>query len=375
MKLINQSAEFLPQEAGLSGIYKAIELAGRTSYLSWDKMTDDSAKKFVDMLIKSKHTSVLEHGTIYLKIPFISGSYGKSWWGETSDHDKLPSPFQEFNIINESSIKASKYYHNQYSNCHIESTYKRCSPIITKRTYVDENKSLSYNESDDYKYNDDGIYFEHIAYITTNLRVLQENGWLDDLQYLCEPTEFHEKRLSVKVITSRSISHELVRHRSMSFIQESQRYVGYNKDKFGGEITYIIPSWLDLKDGKYYKGDYDGFWVWMCDGEYVNTQSENKGGTLFLNLLDNAEQYYKRFCSDEYDLRPQEAREILPNATKTTLVITAFESDWREWFAQRLFGKTGTPHPDMVVLANLIKEEFEKAGVWEGIMKYQSKYE
>ena len=68
MKLINQSAQYLPQGAGIDGVYKAIELAGRTSYLSWDKMTDDSAKKFVDMLIKSKHGSVLEHGTVYLKM-------------------------------------------------------------------------------------------------------------------------------------------------------------------------------------------------------------------------------------------------------------------------------------------------------------------
>ena len=111
MKLINQSAQYLPQQAGIDGVYKAIELAGRTSYLSWDKMVDavsvdlntlpknitvddipdyklhpkecikflndnkisyhvvNSSKKFVDMLIKSKHHSVLEHGSIYLKIP------------------------------------------------------------------------------------------------------------------------------------------------------------------------------------------------------------------------------------------------------------------------------------------------------------------
>jgi hypothetical protein len=243
MKLINQSAQYLPQQAGIDGIYKQIELAGRTSYLSWDKMTDDSAKKFVDMLIKSKHMSCLEHGTIYLKIPFISDSYGKSWWRKIVDHDKLPSPFQEFNIINESSIKASKYYHNQYSNCYIESTYKRCSPITTKRTYVDENKSLSYNESDDYKYNDDGIYFEHIAYITTNLRVLQENGWLDDLKYLCEPTEFHEKRLSVKVITDIGVTREFNRHRTFSIVEQSTRYCNFSKDKFGNELTFIIPEY------------------------------------------------------------------------------------------------------------------------------------
>ena len=320
MKLINQSAQYLPQQAGIDGIYKQIELAGRTSYLSWDKMTDDSANKFMDMLIKSKHYSVLEQGTIYLNI-------GNNLYDTEFEHDAC-----KWNLF------IQKYRENPYSK-------------LAHNTHIDG------------------------ASITTNLRVLQENGWLDDLKYFCEPTEFHEKRLSVKVVTSRGISHELVRHRSMSFIQESQRYVEYTKDRFEGEITYIIPHWLDFKEGKYYRDTLDGFYVWTCDGEYVNTQSENRGGTLFLSLLNQAEYFYKRFCSIEYNLKPQQARDILPNATKTTLVITAFESDWRDWFDKRLFSKTGQPHPDMLVLANLIKQEFEKAGVWEGIIKYPSKYE
>lgn len=61
-------------------------------------------------------------------------------------------------------------------------------------------------------------------YITTNYRFLLEKGWLDDLKYLCEPTEHHEKRITVRFTTDRGVSHEFVRHRVFSFAQESTRY-------------------------------------------------------------------------------------------------------------------------------------------------------
>lgn len=176
MRLIESSYKILPQESGLDGIYKMCEIAGRTAYKSEDRITEGSAKKFVEALIKLNHGAVLEHGTIYLFADFYE--------------DKGGSPL-------------SKYKNNPYSK---------------------------------YTWNDNGTY------VTTNLRVLMENGWMDDLQYLCEPTEYHEKRISVKFICSRSIAQEITRHRVFSFLMESQRYVAYNKDKFGGEITYIIPD-------------------------------------------------------------------------------------------------------------------------------------
>ena len=69
MKFINQSTEIIPQEEGINGIYKQIELAGRVCYKSEDKITEDSAKEFVDRMIKSGHGAMLEHGTVYLRIP------------------------------------------------------------------------------------------------------------------------------------------------------------------------------------------------------------------------------------------------------------------------------------------------------------------
>lgn len=69
MKLIKPSFEIIEQQPGLEGIYKQIELAGRTCYRSSDKITEDSAKPFVDRMVKSGHGAMLEHGTVYLKIP------------------------------------------------------------------------------------------------------------------------------------------------------------------------------------------------------------------------------------------------------------------------------------------------------------------
>ena len=69
MKLVKPKSEILIQQPGLEGIYKQIELAGRTCYKSLDKITEGSAKSFVDRMIKSNHTAMLEHGTVYLKIP------------------------------------------------------------------------------------------------------------------------------------------------------------------------------------------------------------------------------------------------------------------------------------------------------------------
>ena len=69
MKLIKPSFEIWKQEPGLEGIYKAIERAGRVCYKSENKITEDSAKGFVDRMVKSGHGAMLEHGTVYLRIP------------------------------------------------------------------------------------------------------------------------------------------------------------------------------------------------------------------------------------------------------------------------------------------------------------------
>lgn len=281
MKLIKSSFEILEQLPGLEGVYKQIELAGRTCYKSEDKITEDSAKEFVDRMIKSGHGAMLEHGTVYLK--WQQTYHWDGMYGDDCIYDGNP---------------LDKYKSNKYSKF-----TKFASMTIT-------------NNKDNSTY-----------YVTTNLRVLVENNWLSDLQYICEPTEHHEKRHTVKFTCDRGVSHEFVRHRVFSFAQESTRYCNYSKDKFGNEITYIQPCWEMQKDEE----------------------------ELFLLQLEQAQNSYNALISSGW--KAQEARAILPNALKTELVMTGFESDWEHFFFLRT---PGSAHPQARELAIPLKEEFIK---------------
>lgn len=296
MRLIKPSFEIIEQEPGLQGIYKQIELAGRTCYKSLDKITEDSAEDFVNRMIASKHYAMLEHGTVYLE------------WEPKSlvepDGDKVYSPLRH-------------YKHNPYSNFKI--VYKQGSTP--------------------------GKYDVPVTLVTTNFRVLVENEWLDDLQYLCEPTELHEKRVTVRFITDRGVSHEFVRHRVFSFAQESTRYCNYVKDKFDNEIVYIIPSWADLQEGSY-----------NVQKSLALSNEPTGSRSLAVQLVLCESTYF--FMINGLKLQPQQARQVLPNALKTELIMTGFVSDWNHFFDLRARGTTGKPHPDAKALAEPLMNEF-----------------
>ena len=202
------------------------------------------------------------------------------------------------------------------------------------------------------------------AYITLNYRHIVENNWLDDLQYLCSPTEFHEKRYTMRFTCSRAISHELVRSRTMSFLQESQHYINYSKERHGGEITFIKPTWYD----KYSKSLLDSTGH-RPDGTSDMFTSEGD----FEDQLRMAESCYK--AAMIAGVKPQEARDVLPNATKTELITTGFSSDWRFLMDLRLFEKTGKVHPDMKDLMLKANMVMQRAGIWEDIMSKPSKFD
>ena len=169
-------------------------------------------------------------------------------------------------------------------------------------------------------------------YITTNYRVIIENHWEDDLQYMCAPTKYHQRRTTVKFITNRAVSHELVRHRSMSFMQESQRYVAYDKDKFGNELTFIKPAW-----------------------KQPELDEQTNETVLTHQLFANIEDTYMKLRS--LGLTPQQARIVLPNATKTELYMCGFDKDWEHFFDLR--DKTHVD-PQMYDLVHPLHEDYEK---------------
>ena len=181
------------------------------------------------------------------------------------------------------------------------------------------------------------------TFVTTNYRVLVENEWLDDLKYICEPTVFHEKRISVRWTCDRGVSHEFVRHRVFSFAQESTRYCNYSKDKFGNELTFIIPTWLTLPESNYIY--CDGDWV-DINKQVIQISEDEANAHSFLVTLDCSEYQYTQLINNGW--KPQQARQILPNALKTELVMTGFESDWKHFFELRC---DTAAHPDARKLA------------------------
>lgn len=300
MRLIKPYFGIWNQPSSLEGVYKQIERVGRVCYKSEDKITEDSAKPFVDRMIKSGHGAMLEHGTVYLKV---------------------------FNVIENSEL-IDKYKSNKYS-------------VVKEGTEV-------YNCHGD-------ILYGGCKCITTNYRVLVENGWLDDLKYICKPTKFHEKRITVHFVCDRGVSHEFVRHRVMSFAQESTRYCNYSKDKFGNELTFIIPCWIkDLEEKSY-----------LAHAEYHHTKED--ASKQWYDVCMNSEFVYEDLI--RLGWKPQEARAVLPNSLKTELVVTGFTSDWKHFFRLRSrIAETGKPHPQAQELADPLMDEFVKRGIMETLL-------
>lgn len=284
MKFVNSSVTLLTQDPWMEGMLKHIELAGRVAYKSEDKITEDSCKKFVEMLKGRKHNAPLEHGTVYLTVP---------------------------------------------------STNRDEPAIVTLR---------------------DNIFTEYIedageVYITTNYRVIVENCLEGVLKYMTKPTKFHSERRTFRIVCSRGISHELVRHRVFSFVQESTRYCNYSKDKYDSCITYVIPSWIDdITDGEQFGPediDTQALIKTLLSGKRKETSM------ILVSSLVCAEQAYMEMLKQK--LTPQQAREVLPNALKTEVVMTGNLNQWSEFLKLRSpqCGATGM-HPDMAVIADII---------------------
>lgn len=171
-------------------------------------------------------------------------------------------------------------------------------------------------------------------YVTTNYRVIIENGWEEDLSYAASiPREPHQKRVTVHFTFDIGVGREVTRHRVFSFAQESTRYCNYCKEKFGGSIVAVEPEW------------------------YKNTDNE-EAKKEFEEAIDDANRHYNKLIG--LGLTPQDARCVLPLATKSDLVMTGYLDDWAHFFDLRSSrALTGAPHPDMKVIGDALLTEFE----------------
>ena len=296
MKLIKQSFEFINQtDFSLVGIKKHIEKCARVSYKSEDKITDTSYEKFVNMLESRGHDRPLEFGTVHLKIE--------------------SSKFQGF--------MQALYSEGIFNNIWIKSNYN-----------------------------------EGVMYITTNYRYYSNIAKrLPNIKeyFTEEDNEYYPKRYTVHMILDRGVMDEFRTHVGLSHLAESTRYCNYAKDKFGNEITFIIPNWIKLKYD-YVSTDNVGNNEIYVDGVEQDWYNEEDETTKeFLYSVQDAESTYIKLL--EKGCTPQQAREVLPLAVKSELISCGFEDAWSNFFKRR---DAKDAHPMAQEIAKPMHEKFNK---------------
>ena len=204
--------------------------------------------------------------------------------------------------------------------------------------------------------------YENYIYVTTNMRVLIEHHWIEELEFIDVNNNcpYYIPRPTICFITDIGASRELNRHRVNSVSEESTRYCAYDKGKFGNGITIAKLPWIPDVDPEDEGHDYtEGFFNdnEIFDNNVIEEQYTDNWNAIdwFFYGLQVCDLVYRK--TRELGWTAQQAREILPLNTKTQVVHTSFVDDWEHWLALRSSEVSGKVHPMMSELAKqLIKQ-------------------
>ncbi len=276
MKVISPGFEIL-DDYFLSGrILEQIERCGRVCYKSEDKITPESAPPFIKGIIKRGHESVIEMAQVVMRV--------------SADSQEV---FHEFFELIPRFCQASRVGEAEYiisGNPRSFRDLARRNPSVTLVGAVA--RLLSQHCP---------VVFEDLI---ENPELSAGKGvevtLLDAAQVDAMPPELLAKHrtLLLHITVNRAVTHELVRHRIASYLQESQRYCRYGEAKFGGEVVFIKPC--------FYEEDSAEYALWK--------QAMEETERIYLKLLETSS--------------PQAARTVLPNSCKTEIMVNATLEEW-----------------------------------------------
>lgn len=312
MKIVQPSHEIMLSKDPL----KHIERIGRICYKSEDAITNASAQQFVSKLFKSGHHAMLEHFRFIIELHSYDYHILASFVGNnkyiafTNDEDRY--------IISASARGINDMFVSLHNNKDVDA--------VSATMILEDVVNIIINH---YGHGCSVMFSDDInkVFDTTrecNMRII------DDFNELTEKEYNIHAWYSILFTCDRGVTHEMVRHRDASFAQESTRYCNYSTGKYGSEITAIDPFFFDKDEEREF---IDG-----CDWA-VNKYD------IWETCIENLEKAYMMLI--KLGATPQQARSILPNSTKSEIVITAQVYEWRHIFDLRVLGKTGTPHPQI----------------------------
>lgn len=319
--------------------YKLIELVGRTCYKSEDKITENSYIAFTNNLIKRKHYAMLEHGRVSCLFEFNVPNISDRMY---NDINRIYQAFQPL------------------PKCYVYVYYKGCNTKDSINVRILINCSLSHIYNDRWRTDGNQLRIAMLDAIRSNMErtysISAEEFYQFELEYELNMVSAYKIKLitdisdvsymineynnildklnvyTFKFTCDRAVSHELVRHR-LAIAQESQRYCSYDKDKFGSEIYFVKPS------------NFEENW-------------SNVNKKLFIKSCKLAESFY--FKLRKSGCAPEISRTVLPNSTKTEIILTGTRDEWRHFLDLRYRQSTGKVHPDMLEIATKVANIIEK---------------
>lgn len=303
MNVISPSYQILDQ-LDQQSLAVRIEFCGRICYKSEDKISQESALPFVEKMAEHGHNSVLEMGVVTLEIACPDQTAITELF--LCQPKYLHISCEENRLLITGSIRAFRELLIFHSDCAVVKA--SCALLHERHSYFFSTllpeKGLKSVE---------GIAVRKVP--------------LEELEQLSPKLWAKHRYIAVKFIVNRAVTHELVRHRPCSFLQESQRYCRYSDKKFGNEVTFIKPMFWEEGSEEY---------------------------SLWQQAMQDAEKQYLKLLETS---TAQAARTALPNSCKTEIIVYANLEEWQHIFKLRC-SKAAEPSMREVIVP--LHKEFQR---------------
>lgn len=281
MLIVDPSFEIL-DELDRIPLVERIEACGRICYKSEDKITSESAIPFVKKIVAHGHNSVMEMAAVTLKI-FCDQKHVGRFFGCQPKY--LIVHLVNGGILVSGSLRAFREFYSLHPSDEIA---KMCIAFLA----ADEPYLFADITADaDFNAQDSVVSVQRLS--------------LAEVDALAPEYQLHHRFVAVKFVVNRAVTHELVRHRPCSYLQESQRYCRYSHEKFGNQVTFVKPMFYEEGTAEYQ------------DWQQAMEETEK----LYLRLLETS--------------TPQAARTVLPNSCKTEIITFCNLAEWKHIFSLR----------------------------------------
>ena len=295
---------------------RRIESCGRLCYKSEDRITDTSAEPFIRKVTEHGHNSVLEMAALTLRVYCETEAIIDQFLAAQPKYLQVDRPEKkEKMLLISGTVRA---FREIYQNCGNTKLVKGMTAFLAQRHplfFFDLSGRRGFLPQT-------GVEVEKLS--------------LDEVDALPTDLLVKHRHLAVRFVTNRAVTHELVRHRPCSFLQESQRYCRYSQDKFGNEVTFIKPM--------FFPEDSEEYLLWQ--------QAMLETEKIYLKLLETSS--------------PQAARTVLPNSCKTEIIVYANLLEWLHIFRLRT---TRAAEPSMREVMNPLLAAMQQRfpGVFDGL--------